>query len=55
MRYRPGETCQYSEKEMRKRIAKLRKPLRKSKGFDILLAHSPAYGLGDGQDRRTGF
>lgn len=50
MRYRPGETCQYSEKEMRKRIAKLRKPLRKSKGFDILLAHSPAYGLGDGQD-----
>lgn len=50
MRYRPGECCQYTEKEMRKRIAKLRKPLRKAGGFDILLSHAPAYGIGDGED-----
>jgi Icc-related predicted phosphoesterase len=42
---------QYTEEEMEKRIRKLRRIIRKNDGFDILLAHSPAKGLGDGDDR----
>lgn len=49
MRYRPGD-CQYSEKEMQRRIAKLKRPLRRLGGFDILLSHAPAYGVGDAPD-----
>lgn len=48
-RYKPGEN-QYTEKEMTKRIKKMRRKLRKSRGFDILLTHSPSRGLGDGDD-----
>ena len=50
MRYKPGEH-QYSEKEMRRRIRKLWFKLRRSKGFDILLAHAPMRGWGDQEDR----
>jgi Icc-related predicted phosphoesterase len=47
---------QYTEEQMEKRIRKLKRTIKKHKGFDILLAHSPAYGLGDGEDRaHTGF
>jgi Icc-related predicted phosphoesterase len=42
---------QYTEEEMEKRIKKLRKTINKNKGFDILLTHAPALGLGDGDDR----
>lgn len=49
MRYRPGE-CQFTDREMTDRIRSLRRRLRKSKGFDILLAHAPAYGVGDNDD-----
>ena len=42
---------QYTEEQMEKRIRKLRRIIKKHNGFDILLAHSPAYGLGDGEDR----
>lgn len=49
MRYKPGP-FQYTEKEMQKRIARLRPQLRRSKGFDILLTHSPALGLNDDTD-----
>lgn len=42
---------QYTEEEMEKRIRKLRKTINKHKGFDILLTHAPARGLGDGDDR----
>ncbi len=42
---------QYTEEEMEKRVKKLRKTISKHNGFDILLAHSPARGLGDGDDR----
>ncbi len=49
MRYKQGP-LQYSEAEMVKRIKKLRKSLKKHNGFDILLAHSPAAGIGDGKD-----
>lgn len=49
MRYKEG-AMQYSEAEMTKRVKKLRRKIDKHKGFDILLAHSPASGVGDGQD-----
>ena len=42
---------QYSEEEMVKRIWKLRHKIKKSKGFDIILSHAPALGLGDGEDK----
>ncbi len=49
MRYKPGD-CQYTESEMEKRIRKLRWKLMRSKGFDILMTHSPMRGLGDMDD-----
>lgn len=49
MRYRPGEHM-YSEKEMRKRVRRLWWKLRRHRGFDILLAHAPASGIGDQPD-----
>lgn len=48
-KYHPGPH-QYTEREMRSRIAKLRFLLWKKKGFDILVTHCPAEGLGDGED-----
>lgn len=41
---------QYTEKEMRKRIKKLRFQLFRKRGFDILVTHAPAYQLNDGSD-----
>lgn len=49
MRYNPGP-YQYTEKEMRKRVRKLRFKLWRKGGFDILVTHSPAYQLNDGRD-----
>ncbi len=55
MRYRDGIN-QYTEKNMRWRVFKLGRTLKKQGGFDILLTHSPAYHLGDGEDLpHTGF
>ena len=55
MRYRPGPHM-YTEREMRSRVRKLRFKLWRSKGFDILLTHAPAYQLGDDTDlAHTGF
>lgn len=48
--YRPG-AHQYSEKQMRKRIAKLRWKLWWHKGVDIVVTHAPPRGIGDGDDR----
>lgn len=45
-----GDKYQYTEKEMVKRVRKLRAKLRRKKGFDILVTHAPAKGLNDGQD-----
>ncbi len=50
LRYHPGEH-QYSEKEMRRRIRKLRFALWRTGGVDVVVAHSPIRGLGDGEDR----
>lgn len=49
MRYKPGPH-QYSQKEMNSRVRKLWYKLKRHKGFDILLAHSPAYQINDGED-----
>lgn len=49
IRYKPGPD-QYTEAEMKRRIKKLRWQLMRNGGFDILLAHSPARGLGDAED-----
>lgn len=49
MRYRESE-CMFTEREMKARIRRLYWKLRKSGGFDILLTHAPALGLGDGDN-----
>ena len=46
MRYKPGPH-QYTESQMRLRALKLWPSLIRHKGFDILLTHAPARGLGD--------
>ncbi len=48
-RYHPGEH-QYTEREMRRRIRKLRFQLWRSKGVDIVVTHAPPAGLGDADD-----
>lgn len=45
-----GGVYKYTEKQMEKRIKKLRFKLWWNKGVDILVAHAPAYNLGDGDD-----
>lgn len=55
MRYKDGP-LQYTEADMVKRVKKLRRSIDKHKGFDVLLTHSPAAGIGDGDDLcHTGF
>ena len=49
MRYNNGVN-QYTEREMRKRVRKLRFKLWRSRGIDILLTHAPAFDLGDDKD-----
>lgn len=49
MRYKPGDN-QYTEKQMKTRVRKLWLKLRRAGGIDILLTHSPAKGLSDGED-----
>ena len=48
--YRPGDH-QYSEKQMRRRIRKLRWEIARYGGVDIILTHAPPRGVGDGEDR----
>ena len=47
-RYRDG-AYMFTEKQMQSRIRKLWLPLKKHGGFDILLTHSPAFGLNDSE------
>ena len=55
MRYNRGNN-QFTEKEMKKRIAKLRWKLFRKKGIDILVTHAPALGVNDDEDLcHTGF
>ena len=48
--YRPGDH-QYSERDMKKRIRKLRWEIAKYGGVDIVLTHAPPKGVGDADDR----
>ena len=41
---------QYTEKEMCKRVKKLRWQLFRHRGFDILVTHAPAFKINDGED-----
>lgn len=50
IRYNNG-SFQYSESEMKRRILKLKPKLFWNKGFDILVTHAAAFGMGDSQDR----
>ncbi|MBR6165358.1 MAG: metallophosphoesterase family protein [Clostridia bacterium] len=47
VRYRPDAVHMYSESEMASRISSLRRKLRATGGFDILLTHAPIRGVGD--------
>lgn len=48
-RYHPG-AYQYTDKQMRRRIRRLRYNLWRAGGVDIVVTHAPARGLGDGDD-----
>jgi len=50
MWYRPA-AHQYSEKQMRRRIRKLRWEIAKYGGVDIVVTHAPPKGVGDDEDR----
>ena len=47
--YHPGEH-QYTEKEMFERMHKLRWPVFKARGVDIVVTHAPPRGVGDAED-----
>jgi Icc-related predicted phosphoesterase len=49
MRYKPG-AHQYTEWGMRRRVIKLLPKLIFKRGFDILVTHAPAKGVGDSKD-----
>ena len=53
MRYNNGVN-QYTEREMLKRVRKLRFKLWRSRGIDILLTHAPAFDLGDDRSGPSG-
>lgn len=45
-----GGPHQYSEREMRWRIFKLKRKIRKYNGVDVVVSHAPLRGVGDGDD-----
>ncbi len=47
MQYIPDAKNQYTEQQMRRRIRRLSLKLWRHKGFDILVAHAPAYQVND--------
>ena len=49
MRYKPGPNM-YTEQEMKRKAAKLKRKIARYRGVDILVTHAPAYHLGDGDD-----
>ena len=50
LQYRPDAPWQFTERQMAKRIRKLRLALWKSGGVDIVVTHAPPRGLGDEED-----
>ena len=49
VRYNTG-AHQYTESEMRRRIWRLKRKIRKYGGVDIVVSHAPIKGFGDGED-----
>lgn len=45
-----GGAHQYTEREMRWRIFKLKRKIRKHGGVDVVVSHAPLAGVGDGED-----
>ena len=45
-----GEPHQYTERQMRRRIARLNRAVKKAGGVDIVLTHCPPRGFGDADD-----
>ena len=50
LQYRPDAPWQFTERQMTRRISKLRLALWKSGGVDIVVTHAPPRGLGDEED-----
>ena len=51
MKYRPCQPpCMYTERQMKQRVRRLWRKLWRHKGFDILMTHAPARGIGDQED-----
>ena len=50
LQYRPDAPQQFTERQMAKRIARLRFALWKSGGVDVVVTHAPPQGLGDEED-----
>lgn len=48
-RYKPGIN-QYTEVQMKLRVNKMFLKIKRNRGFDILVTHSPAKGVHDGED-----
>ena len=46
MRYHPGEH-QYTEREMQRRVNRLRRAIKKAGGVDVVVTHAPPKGCGD--------
>lgn len=46
-RYRPDGINMYTERQMKSRMRRLRRKLRKYKGVDVFVTHAPAFGQGD--------
>ena len=49
IRYNNGKN-QYTQAQMKQRVRKMWLSIKKNRGFDILLTHSPAAGISDGPD-----
>ncbi|MCY6482934.1 metallophosphoesterase [Clostridium aestuarii] len=45
-----GGAFQYTERQIKNKVFKTKFKIVKNRGFDILVTHSPARGLGDGED-----
>ena len=50
LQYRPDAPWQFTERQMARRIARLRFALLRSRGVDLVVTHAPPLGLGDESD-----
>ena len=50
LQYRPNAPWQFTERQMARRIARLRLALLRAGGVDLIITHAPPLGLGDGED-----